>query len=437
MKQEFDKQFDSLLRGTRGGADARHAAASDEHLSPDELSAYAENALPPAARSLYTAHLADCPDCRRVVTSVALASGAEAAREARPASVAAVGAVASKSSWGAWLGALLSPRALAYAAPVLAVAIIGALALVVLRSRQGAAVPDIAQQRSNEGAARPDSITQPAPAAGTSAPSAAANMDASQAQGSPASESDLRTARTEGVINAPAPVAKEVTQAEAKAGAKSEETKDSAAQPADADETVAATAAPKPAAEAAPPPAASVSTRPAENVAAAPSSAGARPVRREADDKQESRQQRSAADLARSRERGEDARRGAPEQERGRAMDRHSREDQRLYGERSKSDGTVPSEREGLASRKRSTGPARGAGGASAETRSVDGREFRRQGGAWVDVRYSSSMSTVKVRRGSESFRAIVADIPEVGRAAEQLPGTVIVVARGRAYRIN
>src|SRR5918993_3142198 len=102
MKQEFDKQLDSLLRGTRGAGEARRAAAA-EHLSPDELSAYAENALPPAARALYTAHLADCPDCRRVVTAVALASGAEAAREARPAGAADAGRVASKSSWGAWL----------------------------------------------------------------------------------------------------------------------------------------------------------------------------------------------------------------------------------------------------------------------------------------------------------------------------------------------
>src|SRR5918997_2686476 len=95
MKQEFDKQFDSLLRGTRGAGEVRRAGAA-EHLSPDELSAYAENALPPPARALYTAHIADCADCRRVVTGIALASGAEAAVEARPAGLADAGRDARK-----------------------------------------------------------------------------------------------------------------------------------------------------------------------------------------------------------------------------------------------------------------------------------------------------------------------------------------------------
>jgi hypothetical protein len=438
MKQEFDKQLDSLLRGTRGAGEVRRAAATSEHLSPDELSAYAENAMPQAARALYTAHIADCADCRRVVTSVALASGAESVREARPVSVAAAGAVASKTSWGARLAALLSPRVLAYAAPVLAVAIIGALALVVLRGRQGAEAPNVAQ-RSGEEAARPGSITQPAPAAGTSS-SMSANTDArpSETQGGPAAGTlAAGAAGPVGAANAPEP-AKVTTREEEKA----ELAKDSAAQPVATDEAVVAEAAPKPA-PAAPAPGVFTSTQSATATAAAPPPPETRPDAREADDKEESRQQRPAANVARSAERdedarGEDARRGAPEQERGRAMDRHARDDRRLYGDRSKSDGTVPSETENLAaSRKRSSGPARGAGGASAERRVVEGHEFRRQGGAWVDMRYSSSMSTVKVRRGSESFRSLVADIPEVGRAAAQLPGTVIIVARGRAYRID
>lgn len=38
-----------------------------QHLSPDQLSAFAENALPEHERLSALAHLADCPDCRRVV----------------------------------------------------------------------------------------------------------------------------------------------------------------------------------------------------------------------------------------------------------------------------------------------------------------------------------------------------------------------------------
>jgi hypothetical protein len=41
------------------------------------------------------------------------------------------------------------------------------------------------------------------------------------------------------------------------------------------------------------------------------------------------------------------------------------------------------------------------------------------------------------VRRGTEGYRALVADIPELGRIAEQLGGEVITVVKGRAYRIR
>jgi hypothetical protein len=39
--------------------------------------------------------------------------------------------------------------------------------------------------------------------------------------------------------------------------------------------------------------------------------------------------------------------------------------------------------------------------------------------------------------RGSESFRALVADEPAINTIAEQLDGEVIVVWKGRAYRIR
>ena len=73
----------------------------------------------------------------------------------------------------------------------------------------------------------------------------------------------------------------------------------------------------------------------------------------------------------------------------------------------------------------------------TAETRSVAGHRFRRAGGAWVDVNYKSSMSSTGVRRGTDSYRALVADLPELGRVAEQLSGEVVVVIRSRAYRIR
>jgi hypothetical protein len=75
--------------------------------------------------------------------------------------------------------------------------------------------------------------------------------------------------------------------------------------------------------------------------------------------------------------------------------------------------------------------------GSTVETRRVFGRLFHRQGNAWVDADYASGRSTVNVSRGSEQFRALIADEPALRSIAEQLGGEVIVVWKGTAYRIR
>ncbi len=76
--------------------------------------------------------------------------------------------------------------------------------------------------------------------------------------------------------------------------------------------------------------------------------------------------------------------------------------------------------------------PARGG-----DTRTAAGHRFRREGNAWVDVNYKPSMPSTGVRRGTEAYRALVADVPEVGRVADAIGGEVVVVVGGRAYRIR
>jgi hypothetical protein len=74
---------------------------------------------------------------------------------------------------------------------------------------------------------------------------------------------------------------------------------------------------------------------------------------------------------------------------------------------------------------------------ADVETRSVMGRHFTREGDAWVDTAYEYSQATVRVARGSDQFRALVADEPAIRTIAAQLNGVVIVVWKNRAYRIQ
>jgi hypothetical protein len=71
------------------------------------------------------------------------------------------------------------------------------------------------------------------------------------------------------------------------------------------------------------------------------------------------------------------------------------------------------------------------------EVRSVAGRRFRKQGSVWVDSAYDSSRPIVNVSRGSEQYRALVADEPGIRTIAEQLDGEVIVVWKGRVYKIR
>jgi hypothetical protein len=66
----------------------------------------------------------------------------------------------------------------------------------------------------------------------------------------------------------------------------------------------------------------------------------------------------------------------------------------------------------------------------------VAGRTFRKDRGMWIDTAYNSG-STTNLTRGSEQFRALVADEPAIKTIADQLDGEIIVVWKGRAYRIR
>ena len=74
MELEFDKEIDALIRG-------RGVSAGDSppkgHLDADEISAFAENALPERTRTLHMAHIADCDRCRKILSNL-IALNAEA-----------------------------------------------------------------------------------------------------------------------------------------------------------------------------------------------------------------------------------------------------------------------------------------------------------------------------------------------------------------------
>jgi len=66
--------------------------------------------------------------------------------------------------------------------------------------------------------------------------------------------------------------------------------------------------------------------------------------------------------------------------------------------------------------------------------RKAGGHSFRKQGNAWVDTQYKSSMAVTVIKRGSDAFRGLDSGLQSI---ANQLGGEVFVVWNGRAYRIR
>lgn len=83
MEFEFDKEIDFLLRQTAQDKtafgkkipDSRFQIPDLKHLDNDEISAFAENALPEKTRRNYTTHLANCERCRKNLAGLIVLNG--------------------------------------------------------------------------------------------------------------------------------------------------------------------------------------------------------------------------------------------------------------------------------------------------------------------------------------------------------------------------
>ncbi len=405
MKDTGKNEIDLLLRsmGKRGGESSignkGKSAGFADHLDADELNAYAEQALPAATRARYTAHLADCSSCRKIVRDLAMATGVST-RERQVAEVTAT------TFWDK-LRAVLSPPVLRYGVPALALLAVITFSVVSLR-QQARREADLVAQNSTPELSTADN--KPA-SAGPQEGVAPANQDrittvekapANGEKKPGADNGEVAVTRSKSLADAPAaPV-----EAPANA-AKGDTTSGAVAQPSYAPEPPAA------------PPAkaqvASVDTRKNEEDERTKKLAKEKDqnvvvdgVSSEISSKPRGREEASEAQGAKSKSRvAAAAGRG------GGAL------------------STLEARRAPAADAKRSD--------ADKDTQTVDiaGRRFRKQGNAWVDTGYDSSRSTINIARGSEQYRALVADEPTIRSIADQLRGEVIVVWKGRAYRIE
>ncbi|HZT59891.1 MAG TPA: hypothetical protein VFA21_14870 [Pyrinomonadaceae bacterium] len=439
MEEGFDKEIDSLLRrlpgaaaGSRPRGNGATAGGATAHLDADELSAFAEGSLPASARVAASAHLADCDECRGLVVNLARAAGVEGMIEKRAA--ASVPATTSEPSrLRAWFAAMFEPGALRYVAPVLAMCLVAAVTFVTLRSRR--AEERVAQSASTSAPRSPITSDQTTDASGALQPTSNTATNANASVPSAAAGNAAGGAAAHAPASTGATASENEPARESPAGGPSSSART---------DSLDAASPPAPPKDEPPPP--EQKTAASETVTVTREQPrAAQPVETGTDQSQQ-----RTSNLSRG-----EAQQQSPDGSRGQSgATVNGRQNESVNGGRNAAiagglaSGVMKEDRDrGAASTtarrarpsddKHAKTEEDGAAASDAETRNVAGHRFRREGGAWVDVNYKPSMSSTGVHRGTDSYRALVADIPELGRVADQLGGEVVVVVRGRAYRIR
>jgi Putative zinc-finger len=377
MNEVENNEIDALLRSLARHDRTSPAASTSAHLDVDELNAYAEGALSAPARARYTAHLADCDDCRRIVSQLSITAQGSIKKQTPEDLV-------STSAWKQKLAALISPQVLGYALPVLALAVV-AITLYAWRGQRASLIA-----RNNQEESAKTTTEQLNDSQSVNSKSASAEQRSTRSQSSP-SQQTKNGAGNEKQTSA--------SSSSSESSAKKEESskqKDSSKK-----QESAAAGEPSYAPEPAAPP----------SPKAAPSAAAKdQPAKTSGD--YENKPRDAVAKQTES-------------------------EDKRSSGGASAGSVSVARKSEAREKAKPGSFSTMSAGRADEATRSVAGRRFRRQSGVWIDFDYKSSISTISVARGSDQYRALIADEPEIGTIASQLSGEVIVVWKGHAYRIH
>ena len=386
MKQETNNEMDLLLRRLARRQDESASNHDDllNHLDADELNAYAENALPSTARARYSEHLAECGRCRELVVSLSGAAGVVVAPETIKG--------AEPSGFRKFLAGLFSPMVLQYAAPALGLIGIAIIGLVLLNRPDSntdfvVQVPRESPAQTNESGATPAPSGETVYSYNNNSNAAADKNDAA-----PKEEAQKKSGEQ------PAPVPNAPPSVNATAEVRQDAAPAAAAQPAPQESP----AAPKRADSVAVKSKDEAEIEKDQNAGRVTITANEAPPQPEKKEVEISRRQVTglpSVDAEKSRSRG-------------------------IAGS-VQSARPSPAQRDGTDDNN------------YVETRSVAGRRFRKEGGVWIDTAYNSSRATTTLARNSEQFRALVADEPEIKTIADQLDGEIIVVWKGRPYRIR
>jgi hypothetical protein len=415
-----DAQMDVLLRRYAGKS---HGNSATEHLDADELNAFAEGSLPDAARARYVSHLADCDSCRQIISQLAVSSGTVLAPEPITAPER------SGYSWWKRLGGLFSPMTLRYAAFAIVLITAGVVVLFVTRPRPAPALIAQNEQANPESAVKPY-VAAPAQTGNPAQSNGNENRRGATINPTPASPPAPGSDQTLRLDQSKAGDSPASPPTVAKAGESRSEPFPPAPKKAESGVYQSApTYAPPPPLEAERAP------REQQNASGVASASGPR--------KSDPSTDRSKMpDRGRASEADKDIRTGddLPRLAANQAPASRRATDEKAKGPRRDLENNAALNRnaneardvvnsQGVVTMNRVTSEEK-----APETRSAGGRKFRRQGNAWVDAKFKSSMSMKSVSRGSSDFGALDSGLRSI---AQQLGGEVIVVWKGKAYLIK
>lgn len=417
-----DAQIDVLLRRYAGQS---QSASATEHLDADELNAFAEGSLPEAARSRYVSHLADCDGCRKIVSQLAISSGAVVAAETSRAPDA------SGYAWWKRFSGFFSPMTLRYAAfAIVLVAVVGVVFLFMRRP-----APESSMVAQNEPTQNEPTKQAPASAVKPTNESAPANpteskptqVDRPVAAAQPSQSSDqiskLDQTKTGDTVSPPKPVSETETTTSPALAAKK------AAEPGESSQNY----SPPP-----PPATQRAEDRYRPQTGGIASMGGPRKLEQQQPQQTADKQQTinsGRAGAGKDNQAEDDNRRGAVYQNQA----NRGPADEKLKGPKRDVDNAAnnrnSNEVRGNASKTQTADEEkRESKEKPPETRSAGGRKFNRQGNAWVDAKFKSSMSLTNVSRGSSEFDALDSGLRSI---AQQLGGEVIIVWKNKAYLIK
>jgi hypothetical protein len=388
MKQERNNEMDLLLRRLGQRHDV-FAPDAQDHLDADELNTYAENALPAKTRARYTEHLAECSRCRELVVQL---SGSAGVVIAEPADK-----VSAPAGWRKFLASLLTPMVLRYAAPALGLIVVAIIGFVALRQNRPSEYVSQVQP------ARSDASRNVAEQVESSSPLRGLAYDNSK-------PGDVTVNKIQ-TKNEPQPSPTPVPQAT----------------PAEVSQDAPTVKAPV--------------AKPESQPAATTALMSPSPAKLDVNDEKRQKNEDAAGKQAeevkvtpkevttKNFELGAAKKGEEPATMRARAAKNKS-----VVAGTATAQGAAapPSRREGADRDDKET-----AKDSVAETRTVAGRQFLKKGGVWIDTAYEQPRAFTTYRRDSESYRSLIADEPAIKTIADQLDGDIIVVWKGRAYRIQ